>query len=175
MPQWQSFAAFGRELAGLEGDLTEKEKRQITRMQGVAAQKIAANRARSDLGADRAFSGWRRGSPIPLDTQLRSVRDGNTLLTPGKSAGPWTTAEFGRNQGNASGFSGPGINRRTGATARTKSGALRKVRATRGRQWNGTTQPKRTASEAHTEMERTLPKIADKAVLVVTRKRFTVT
>jgi hypothetical protein len=175
MPEWKSFTDFGRELVGLEGDLTKDEVHKITRLMGKEAQKIAAKSASSELGGDRAFSGWRRGSPIPMDTQLRTARDG-TLITPTKrSAGPWTVAEIGRNQGNASGFSGPGVNRSTGLTARTKSGAVRKVRARQARRWNGTTRPKHTASEAVRDMERSLPKIADKAVLVVTRKRFTVT
>lgn len=175
MPTWESLAAFGRELAGLEGDLTAAEARKVTRQMGAEAQAIAARHAAGDLGGDRAFSGWRRGAPIPLDTQLRNISAG-TLITPTRrSAGPWTVAQTGRNQGNASGFSGPGVNRSTGLTARTKSGAVRRVRARNARRWNGTTNPKHTASDAVTEMERKLPAIADKAVLKVTRKRFDVT
>lgn len=163
MPQWDSLAAFGRELVGLEGDLTVKEVRQITRTQGLAAQSIAAQHARSDLGADGAFSGWRRGNPIPLTTQLRPASDGNTLLTPGRSAGQWTTAEFGRNTKAGPRLVGPRL---------TRTGRISKARQ---RRYNGVTQPKHTATEAQAEMEKRLPKIADKAVLVVTRKRFTVT
>jgi hypothetical protein len=84
-------------------------------------------------------------------------------------------AEQGRNQGNAGGFSGPGINRSTGITSRTKSGAVRRVRARQSRRWNGATAGKGTASRAVAEMDRQLPRIADKAVLKVIRKRFTVT
>lgn len=176
MPTWQSLDAFARELAGLEGDLTEKEVRRITRAQGLEAQRITAKHFQSALGGDRAFSGWNRGAPIPADTQLRNGRGGATLFTPTRSgAGIITTAERGRNHGNASGFSGPGINRLTGFTSRTKSGAVRKVRSRSSRRWNGTTRPKHTATAALAEMESKLPKIADKAVLVVTRKRFTVT
>lgn len=177
MPNWSSLAEYGRELRGLEVDLTGPEQRRITRTMGVEAQRIADRAASRDLGGDRAFSGWHRGRPMRLDTRLRPLSSsGATLLTPTRSsAGPWTVAEFGRNQGNASGISGPGINRRTGATSRTRSGAVRRTRARQSRRWNGVTAGKRTASDALTEMNRKLPPIADKAVLKITRKRFDVT
>lgn len=176
MPTWPDLASFGRELAGLAGDLDEREQRQITRAQGLEAQRIADRSAAASLGSDRAFGGWLRGAPIALDTRLRTVNGSDTLMTPTRSsAGPWTVAEQGRNQGNASGFAGPGINRTTGLTARTKAGNVRKVRGRRSRRWNGTTAGKGTASRAQAEMDARLPKIADKAVLKVTRKRFDVT
>lgn len=175
MPNWKSMAEFGRELRGLEVELTGPEQRKITRKMGVEAQKIADKAARRDLGSDRAFSGWQRSNPISLDTQLRHIGTG-TLITPTRSsAGPWTVAQFGRHQGNAAGFSGPGINRRTGTTSRTKSGAVRRVRAVRGGRWNGTTRGKGTATDAVVEMDRKLPPIADRAVRVAIRKRFDVT
>jgi hypothetical protein len=174
MPTWTSMADFGRDLAALEKDLTGPEQKRITRQMGLVAQQIAKQHAAKDLGGDRSFSGWLRGRPIPLDTRLRVVRDG-TLLTPTRSsAGPWTVAEFGRNQGNAGGFSGPGINRRTGITSRTQSGGIRRVRGRQSRRWNGVTAGKGTASDAVAEIDRKLPPIADKAVLRVMRKRFDV-
>lgn len=161
MPQWDSLAAFGRELAGLAGDLTGSEVRKVTRAQGIEAQRIADRHAARDLGGDRAFSGWNRGRPIPLDTRLRSARDNATLMTP-KFAGGWTVAEFGRNS-----QAGPR------ATVRlTKTGRVSRARRKR---YNGRTVGKHTASEALSEMEQKLPRIADRAVLTVTRKRFTVT
>lgn len=167
-------ADFGRDLAALEKDLTGPEQRRITRQMALVAQQIANQHAARDLGGDRGFSGWNRGNPITLDTNLRFVKTG-TLLSPTRSsAGPWTVAEQGRNQGNAGGFSGPGINRRTGITSRTKSGAVRRVRSVRGRRWNGTTAGKGTATRAVVEMDRKLPPIADRAVLGVMRKRFDV-
>lgn len=160
MPQWDSLAAFGRELVGLEGDLTGPEVRKVTRAQGAGAEQIAAKHARSDLGGHRAFSGWNRGRPIPLDTRLRPAHDNATLMTP-KFAGGWTVAEFGRNS-----KAGPR------ATVRfTKTGRVSRARQKR---YNGRTAPKHTATKAQAEMESKLPKIADKAVLAVTRKRFTV-
>jgi hypothetical protein len=176
MPTWTSIEAFRRDFDRMMDDLTGPDKRKITRAQGEEGQKIAARAAARDLGGDRAFSGWVRGNPIRLETQLRNARDFNTLITPTRgSAGPWTVAEFGRNQGNASGFSGPGINTRTGITSRTKSGAVRRVRARRARRWNGTTRPKDTATDALKVMEKELPKVADKAVRLIVRKRFDAT
>lgn len=171
MPTWKSLDAFARELVGVEADLTGPEKARVTMAQAKAAQKIATQAASRDLGGDPKFSGW---AP-PLDTVTRSTRDNNALLIPTRrSAGPWTVAEYGRNKGNPSGFQGPGINIRTGLTARTKSGAVRKVRARRARRWNGYTAGKNTASDAKAEMDRALPKIADKAVRLALRKRFDV-
>lgn len=175
MPTWDSLAAFSRELAGLEGDLTHDEVRRVTRLMAVDGEKIAARHAVSDLGADRAFSGWNRGNPIPLGTHLKAGSNGTTLILP-KFPGGWTVAEFGRNaSGGAGGFQGPGVNLRTGLTSRTKSGSVRKARARKARRYNGVTQPKHTARAAVNEMERKLPPIADKAVLKVIRKRFDVT
>jgi len=174
MPTFTSFGAWGAAYENMVKDLDGPAKRKITRDMAEQAQKIADRAAGADIGG--SFSGWRRGNPIELDTQIRNARDNNALLIPTRtSAGPWTVAEKGRNQGNARGFSGPGINRRTGVTARTKSGAVRRVRATRGRRWNGVTQGKRTASEAVAAMERELPKFAARGVLVAQRKHFDVT
>jgi hypothetical protein len=176
VPTWKSLAEFSAELKGFERDLTGPEIRKITRAMGVEAQKIADRAAAGDLGGDRAFGGWWRGRPLKLDTRLRAGRDQSTLITPTRtSAGPWTVAEFGRNQGNAGGFSGPGINRRSGITSRTKSGGVRRVRARQSRRWNGVTRPKHTATDALTVMGRKLPPIADKAVLKISRRRFDVT
>ncbi len=172
MPTWPSMSAF---VDDLSKSLTPTEIRKITRAQAEVAQHIASQQAGRDLGSDRAFSGWNRSNPIPLDTRIRSGREGATLLTPTRgSAGPWTVAEFGRNQGNAGGFAGPGINRTTGITSRTKSGAVRKVRARRAQRWNGVTAGKETASDAVKEMSVKLPKIADAGVRLALRKRFDV-
>lgn len=175
MPTWRSFAAFSAAVAALGSDFNDAEVRKITRQMGKQAQDIANHAASRDLGGDRAFGGWNRGAPIPLDTRLRDGRNGATILSPTRhSAGPWTVAEFGRNQGNASGFHGPGINRATGITSRTKSGGVRRVRTFRGRRWNGVTRGRDTATDATREMDKKLPPIADRAVRDVIRKRFDV-
>lgn len=174
MPSWSSMADFGADLAKLTQDLTTDEQRRITRIMGKQAQEIAGQQATHDLGGDKAFSGWNRGSPIPLATHLKAGRHDETVLLP-KFAGGWTVAELGRNQGNAGGFAGPGINRRTGVTSRTKAGKVRKVRAARAKRWNGTTRGKATATHATDEMADKLPQIADREVLKVIRRRFDVT
>lgn len=174
MPTFRSLADFGAELEKLGRDLTTREKYEITDSMGRRAQQIAERAASNDLGGDPKFSGW----ASTLETKTRRLSDGATMLTPTpRSAGPWTVAEQGRNQGNGGGgaFFGPGINRSTGLTARTKSGGIRKTRAFQRRRWNGTTQPKNTASDAVAEMENELPKIAEDGVRRAIRKRFDVT
>ena len=171
MPTFRSLADFGDELARLGADLTTREKYEITDGMGRRAQKLAEQAASADLGGDPKFSGW---APV-LETRTRRLADGATMLTPtARSAGPWTVAEQGRNQGNAGGFAGPGINTTTGLTARTKSGKVRKVRARALRRWNGTTRGKDTASDAVALMEREMPKLAEQGVKRVIRKRFDV-
>ena len=122
-------------------------------------QQEAKRAVAADLG-DQSMSGWRRGKPINLETKASFSSQANTVTIhrTRESAGPWRVAEEGRNQGNASGFSGPGINRRTGLTARTKSGAVRKVRAVKARRWNGTTRGKDTWSDARALMDKSVPK-----------------
>lgn len=173
MPTWDSLGAFVADLEKVGKDLTGPEKRKITRDMGKKAQTIATGAANADIGG--SFSGWRRGNPIELTTKLRTPGDGATILSPDRSsAGPWTVAEKGRNHGESGGFLGPGVNRRTGLTARTRSGGVRRVRASRGRRWNGTTAGKLTASEAIAKMEKDIPEVARKGVLRVQRKRFDV-
>lgn len=157
MANYRTLGAFSADIKKLGRTLGNEGATQIVKVMGAEAQKLATRAASSDLGGDPKFSGW---APR-LDTQLRPLEAGRMLLTPTRSsAGPWTVAESGRNQGNASGFSGPGVNRTTGVTARTKTGALRKVRATKGKRWNGTTRGKGTASDAVAAFNREMPKIA---------------
>jgi hypothetical protein len=146
--------------------LSGQQLRAVMNDVGKAAQKIAEKAASGDLGGDPKFSGW---APT-LDTKVEHVGEGRIRIQPtGRSAGPWTVAEQGRNQGNAGGFAGPGVNRRTGATSRTKSGRLRKVRQG-SRRWNGRTQGKGTATEATAAMERETPRIVERGVQTAIRK-----
>ena len=161
MPTWNSVAAFQRDFDRMMGDLTGLEKRKITRLQGLEAQRIAAKAAAHDLGGDKAFSGWTRNAPIPLDTQLRNLSGGNTMLTPTKrSAGPWTVAEQGRNSAAGPRLIGPRL---------TRTGRISKARRKR---YNGRTRGKDTASEAVKEMGAKLPRIADAGVRLAIRKHF---
>lgn len=173
MPTFSSIADFGDELARLGADLTTREKYEITDSMGRRAQKLAEQAASADLGGDPMMSGWKVAE---LKTRTRRLADGATLLSPASpaAAGGWTVASDGRNQGNAGGFFGPGINATTGLTARTKSGKVRKVRARALRRWNGTTRGKDTAPDAVALMEREMPKLAEQGVRRVIRKRFDV-
>lgn len=169
MPTFSSFNDFGNELQALGRDLETTEKRKITNEMGKRGQAIFARAAARDLGGDPKFSGW---APV-LATKVRQLGDGSALLVPASrsAAGPITVAEQGRNQGNAGGFFGPGIGK-SGSTARTKSGNVRKVRAFSAKRWNGVTQGKGTASDALGEMERELPKVAETGVRKAIRRRF---
>lgn len=180
MPTWtgpKAFTEFAIDLQRMSKDLTLDERAEVTRVMGVESEKVARRQAVRALGSDRAFRGWRRNRPIPLDTKLREGRRGATIFAPTKrSAGIWTTVDRGRNQGNVGLFQGPGVNRQTGMTARTpKTGRVRKVRAFKQRRWNGVTQPRHTITFTIREMERTVPKVADRAVRRVIAKRFDVT
>jgi hypothetical protein len=171
VPTFNSLAAFERELAKFGKELEKVERSRITREQAEAMQSIATRVASAHLGGDPKFSGW---APT-LDTQLKTLGNGATLLTPTKtSAGPWTVAEVGRNQGNAGGFAGPGLNTRTGNTGRKKDGSLRKVRERKAKRWNGYTRGKGTATETRKQTERLVEEIAVKGLRRTSRKYFDV-
>lgn len=162
-----SFASFARKLDKLTAGLRDPQLRKVMDRLGDDAQDIARREASSDLGGDPKFSGWKP----PLDTQVKHLGEGRIQLRPtGSSAGPWTVAQSGRNQGNASGFAGPGINTRTGLTSRTKSGGLRKVRGRKGRRWNGRTRGKGTSDRTHARIERDMPDRLEKHVRDQIRK-----
>lgn len=172
MPTFTSFNDYAAAIRKLSKQFDAKEMAEITMAMGKKAQAIAEAQARADLGGDPKFSGW---APR-LDTQLKSGKDGSTIMSPTKtSAGPWTVANAGRNQGNASGFQGPGVSRKTGLTKRLKSGGLGKVKATQGKRWNGYTVGKHTADKAVKRMEAELPKVAEASVRKVIMRHFDVT
>ena len=147
----ESLSSFQRKLNALERELTGPKLKQHMKAIGEAAKEIAEAEASRDLGGDPKFSGW---AP-ELETRYVHVDDGVISFRPTKrSAGPWTVANDGRNQGTASGFFGPGANRLTGQTARTKTGNVRKVRAFKARRWNGTTRGKGTADRAQARIDK---------------------
>lgn len=139
---------------------------------GEAARPEAYREAARDLGGDPKFSGWRPW----LELQVKPKNWGAAIIPTRRSAGPWTVAEHGRNRGNGGGgaFFGPGVNRRTGETSRTKSGRVRKVREFRQRRWNGITQGKSTATRATARFEDVAERVAEKEFKLVLRRHFSV-
>lgn len=156
---------YGALAKGLGGNMLEPTNAEVGRV----AKRIAAQAAANDLGGDTKHSGWN----VPLDTQYRSLRgkkQGVVILPTRSSAGPWTVAEKGRNQGETGLFLGPAINTRTGVTARNaKTGNLIR-RKSKAKKWNGTTAGKGTATDAVTEFERQLPIIVRKGIFALNKK-----
>ena len=147
----------------------EREQRDATRKMAEKMADIAEGEASRDLGGDTMFSGW---TPGPNLADLRVRRSGKTgaMLVPSRrAAGGWTVAQFGRNKGNSGKFQGPGVNRKTGAAAFTKTG---KVRRFKSRRWNGYTQGKGTADRAFDAAEGPAERIADRAMQTAVRKHF---
>jgi hypothetical protein len=166
----ETFASFAVKVDQFQKELSDDAQSHAI---GKMAKAAARESASADLGGDPAFSGWRRGAPFELVTRYDIIGPGRVSFHPTpKSAGPWTVAESGRNQGNAGGFSGPGVNRDTGVTARAKSGGVRKVRARGARRYNGRTQGKQTASDALALIDKRMPKLVDGYVGRAIRKIF---
>lgn len=116
---------------------------------GKMAKDEARKAASADLGGDPKFSGW---APL-LETRYDIVDQGKLLLKPKpRSAGPWTVAEWGRNQ-----TAGPSKQE----SMFTPSGRRRRARY---RRWNGVTQGKHTASKAVAEIDKQVPKMVEQRV-----------
>jgi len=162
-----TFASFAAKIERFRKELTDDATSHAI---GKMAKAEATKAASADLGGDPMFSGWPRA---PLDTRYDIVGPGKVLFKPTRrSAGPWTVAERGRNQGNAGGVSGPGINRQTGSTSRTKAGNVRKARSFGAKRWNGRTQGKGTASDALRVIDKQVPKIVQQSVSRAITKTF---
>lgn len=160
----QDFAAFQRKLDGVVKELDGTAGRRRLERVAKKTENDITEAVTGDIG-DTSMSGWRRGSPITITG--RGVVQSNTeiLMTPAKgAAGPMRVLQDGRNQGNAGGFAGPGVGR-DGMTARTKSGAVRKVRARKAKRWNGTTAGKGTWADAVKLMESRVGKRVDDEVV----------
>lgn len=167
MPTFNSVADFKKAIAKMEADIIARQQAMGVKMAEKARAK-AYEVARSDLGGDIKFSGW---AP-ELELKVKPITGGAVLMPTRSSAGPWTVAELGRNRGSSGGFSGPGLNVRTGLTARTKSGGLRKVRARKAKRWNGYTDGKETASKANIRIDKAVSDIPERELKVVIRRHF---
>lgn len=165
-----TFASYAKRLQRFEREMSDEG---MSHAVGRMAKDEAAKAARADLGGDEMFSGWPQAE---LVTRYDVLDEGSALLKPTRrSAGGWTVAEFGRNTGRSanSPILGPGVNRRTGLTSRTKTGRIRKVRAYgAARRWNGVTRGKNTASDAHDAIERKLPRVVDQRLARTIRSVF---
>lgn len=160
----KAFGALSKDLSGAGLERTNREV-------GTRAKQLARQAASVDLGGDPKFSGW---APT-LDTKYRSLKGSQVgvVISPTRvSAGPWTVAQRGRNQGETGAVLGPGVNRKTGLTARTKSGGVRKVRAVQAKRWNGATAGKGTASDAVVLFRRELLPVIEKGIVQLTRKHL---
>ena len=165
-------AGFARKMEAIAADLAgETSRAQMARV-GKALQPEIDRAVSADL-SDTSMSGWRRGSPIAVVGTHRVLSDSAVLVEPVKPAkGPMAVLERGRNMGNASGFAGPGVNRSTGATRRTKSGGVAKVRAVKGRRWNGYTQGKGTMADASQAIKGRAGGLIDKELQRALRKHL---
>lgn len=163
----ETFESLNRKLTKMQADLSDPKLKRHLRQVGAMAKRVAENTAKTDLGSDAQFSGW----PGKLGTRYDTVAEGVLSFKPSSrlAAAKWTTLNDGRHQGNASGFSGPGINTRTGITSRNKSGELRKVRKRKAKRWNGRTAGKGTADRATTLIEKNADKMTRDFVRAATR------
>lgn len=151
-----TFASLAARVDKLGGSMKDPQLRKLMTEIGVEAKKLATKAASADLGGDPKFSGW---APT-LDTKFDHVGAGRISFHPtGRSAGPWTVAEFGRNQA-----AGP-----RPLVRLTKTGKVSKARQ---RRYNGRTQGKGTASDALKAIEPIVPKAVDKHVATSIAKFF---
>jgi hypothetical protein len=152
-----TFDDLSKKLRGLERAFTDPKLKQIATKMGVEAKKQATKAASADLGGDPKFSGW---SP-KLDTRFDYIGDGKISFKPTKrAAGPWTVAEFGRNQAAGPRMTGPRL---------TKTGKVSKAKTKR---YNGQTQPKHTASDALDLIERRMPGVVGPEVTKAIKQFF---
>lgn len=168
MARFSSAGEFAAELGQLERDMQRRYPVWGAEI-AADARKIADKEIAADTGGDRQFSGW----PGTIDLSIRPKRYGAVLLPADRlSAGKLTTLTIGRNQGGATGFAGPGINRRTGLTSRTKAGNVRKVRATRSKRWTGYTAGKGTAIRAQERFDNIAVDTAQKRYRLTLKRHF---
>ena len=150
-----TFASFNAKVGRFQKELTDTS---LMHDIGKMAKSEATKAASADLGGDPKFSGW---AP-KLDTRYDIVGDGKVSFHPAgkRSAGPWTVAEFGRNQ-----TAGPSLR----SSSLTPTGRNRKARA---RRWNGQTKGKNTATDALNAIEPKVPGLVDTHIGRAIRKTF---
>lgn len=156
----ETFAQFESRINRFLKELEDQKLKALASKAGDEAKKLAWKAAQADLGGDAAFSGWRPESNA-LHTRYDHVSPGVISFHPTRrSAGPWTVAEFGRNQAEGPRMVGPRL---------TKTGRVSKAKTKR---WNGRTDGKDTASDALKDIDRRIPKVVEAEVLKAVRKFF---
>ncbi len=161
-----TFASFAKRLDTFMDGLKNPELERVMRTIGKAAEKDVERAVDADIGGN-TFSGWPKAT---ITTEQHHPAQGQVEVRPrGKARGPVRVAESGRNQGNASGFAGPGLNVRTGNRSR---GGVRQTGVRRSKRWNGVTAPKYTWSDAEKVIERETPKRLETEIRRAIRKAF---
>lgn len=167
MATFESFKDFGSAFEAMTKEIEQDRKLWALEM-AKRAEAIGKAEATADLGADLKFSHW---APR-WDTRIKPTSTGAVLLPTRSGAGVITVANQGRHNANASGFAGPGINKKTGLTKKLKSGGVGKVKAVKGKRWNGSTRGMGTADRAVARMERELYSIAEKGLTRTQMRHF---
>lgn len=169
----QSFADLDRKLEHVVRDLDGEVSRGGLKRVGEDVQVEIERAVTADIG-DTSMSGWRRSGPIAIAGTSRVISDHEVIVEPVRPAkGPMAVLERGRNQGGGShGFSGPGISS-DGTTRRNANGSLRRVRARKGRRWNGYTSGKGTMGDASQAIKNKAPKLIAAEVHKALAKRLT--
>ena len=111
---------------------------------------------KGDLG-DSSMSGWRRGKEIEVMGAFKVEGSVVSMVPNNAGKGPMRVLQQGRNQGNAGGFAGPGMNNRTGVTTRNADGSIKKQRGRKAKRWNGRTDGKDTWTDATAIMADKVP------------------
>lgn len=155
----------------IERELDGSAAKARTRRVGFVLQREVDAAVRRDLG-DQSMSGWPRGNPLRISGRSKVLSPTDVLIGARRGAGgPMRVLQSGRNMGQTGAVLGPGANRTSGLTARTKAGNVRKVRATKGRRWNGYTAPKRTWSKAESEIGNKAPGVVHDVFVIEPLRR----
>lgn len=164
MPSFNSFGGAADHFARYRKEWEGSSLNAKAKVVGEMATTMAVDVARQDLGADAAFtggkgrgSGWRPATNW-LQTKAFVRKEGVATVQPtGRSAGPWTVAERGRNAYAV------GDKRSRGMGKRRKDGT-RKERFSTVKGTVGATRGFGTATKAQVVFQRDIPKVIERIV-----------
>jgi len=159
-----SLAAFERELGAMSKEVLAAKKRKILMPMAERAQRIVAAQVAADL-TQSDFSGWRRGAPIKLETNIKPLPSNAMLVAPTKkTAGPFTVLDVGRNPGDA------GLGPVQGPML-TRTGRISRARRKR---FNGQTKGKGSSAKAVAAIDAAMPAVAEDGIRQVMVRHFDV-